>query len=81
VPVPDLETRVAPAPHLLFHWAAFAALSTDRQVGMGIGPIPWTALDRYAERHGINDPDERERFERLIRAMDREFVKWHRGRK
>lgn len=79
--VPDLKTRVVPAPHLVFHWLAFTALSTDRHVGMGVGPIPWTAIDRYAVCYGIDDPDERERFERLVRLLDHEFVKWDRERK
>lgn len=63
-------------PHLVFHSEAFAALSTDRPLGAlgGVGAIPWTALDRYAARHGIDDPDEFERFQRLIRAQDRAYL-------
>lgn len=30
-------------------WAAFVALGSCRQIGMGLGPIPWTATQRYAE--------------------------------
>jgi hypothetical protein len=49
--------------------SAYDALSTTRQVGMALGPIPWTAVDRYAERYGLTG----DAFERLavwIRMMD-----------
>ena len=74
----DLETKVAPEQRLLFHWMAFARLSGDRAQGMGLGPIPWTAIDRYAERYDvIADADEYDRFVGLIRAIDRAFLDWH----
>lgn len=63
-------------PHLQFHYVAFWELSTDRQIGFGIGPLPWSAIDRYAGRFGIDDPDEFDRFKRLMRAMDRAFLGW-----
>ncbi len=75
--VPALNIRIRVAPHLTFHWSAFNTLSSDRQSGMGLGPIPWTAIDRYAQRYGIDDPDEFDRFCRLIGVLDREFLKWH----
>jgi hypothetical protein len=74
--IADLETRVRPDNHLLFHWSAFADLSTDRQVGFGIGPIPGSAIRAYAQWYGIDDADEYERFKSLIRTMDREFLTW-----
>lgn len=39
---------------------------------MSIGSIPWTAIDRYCEAEGVVD---RERFRRLIRALDDEFLR------
>jgi hypothetical protein len=51
--------------------AAYAA-------GIGIGAIAdWSAIDRFARRHAIDDPDEFDRFEGLIRAMDRVFLDFH----
>lgn len=38
------------------------------------GEIPWTALDRYAARHAIDDPDEFDLLVRFVRALDRDFV-------
>lgn len=40
----------------------------------GAGFIPFEAVDRYAERHGIDDPDEFDEFTRLIRALDEAYV-------
>lgn len=33
--------------------SAFFELSTERQVGMGIGPIPMSAIRDYLERYGL----------------------------
>lgn len=60
----------------MFHWNAFWDLGKDRAFGFGVGPIPWSAIDRYAQRHQIDDPDEFDRFNLLVSAMDREFTAW-----
>lgn len=57
-------------------WDAYFELATCRPVGMGLGPIPWTAIHEYAEANGVQDG---ERFVRLIRAMDREILNPNRG--
>lgn len=63
-------------PHLLFAWRAFSALSSDRPLGAlgGCGPIPWSCIERYADRHGIVGSDALDRFEALIRAQDRVYL-------
>lgn len=53
-----------------FVYAAFHELKTDRSGGFSYGPIPWTAIDAYARRFGIDDLEEFEDFVFLIRAMD-----------
>lgn len=53
---------------------AFWDLSTDRQVGLGTGPIPFSAIDAYAHRHGVEDPDEFQLWYRLIRKCDKVFL-------
>lgn len=70
-PLPD---AIAGAPQMLWgleaYYDAFVELSTDRQIG---GPIPWSSIDRYACRHGI----EGESFEyllRMVRALDDTFL-------
>lgn len=50
-------------------WAAFWKVGSCRQVGMGTGPIPWTAINDYAIRYRINGEDF-EDFEHIIREMD-----------
>lgn len=39
----------------------------------GVGPIPWSSVDRYAERARLNDA-ERDEFLRLIEAMDAVYL-------
>lgn len=56
--------------HLNSVWRAYHALRTDRQVGMDMGPIMFSSIDRYARRYSIDDLDEFERFMALIRALD-----------
>jgi hypothetical protein len=73
LPVPS---RIADAPELL-PWLrpvynAFTELSTCRHDS---GPIPWTAIQSYAEAYGYdNDEFELLRFTRLIRSMDRAYL-------
>lgn len=55
-----------------FAYAAFNELSTDRAVGMAMGPIPFSGIDSYARRYGILDTDEFDRFRVLIRVIERE---------
>lgn len=42
---------------------------------MGLGPIPWSVINAYADRYGICDIDEFERFVRLIRVIEDEKAK------
>lgn len=60
--------------HLEWVYEAFWALSSSRQIGMGIGPIPFEPIDRYADRYHIEDFEE---FHHLIRAMDAAFLEHH----
>lgn len=68
--VPALRDRPELDDYLGFEWRAFRDLRNDRIVGMALGPIWWTSIDAYAARHGIDDPDEFERFVFLMQAMD-----------
>lgn len=49
----------------------FWRLSTERQIGMGIGPIPASAIDRHTQGWLIEDAD---MFEHCIREMDRVYL-------
>lgn len=41
----------------------------------GAGSIPFSSIDRYAVRYGIEDLDEFDRFRRMIRAQDRAYLR------
>jgi hypothetical protein len=41
---------------------------------MQAGPIPWSAIDRWAARAGVDEPDEFELLASCIRAMDGEWL-------
>ena len=50
---------------------AFAELQSARPVGMsGACAIPWTAINEWARRFGIDDPDDFFDLHMMIRAQD-----------
>lgn len=55
--------------HLVWVRDAFNKLSTCRQSGFGLTPIPWTAVMEYA-RYLELDEYETDRFEYLISSLD-----------
>ena len=56
-------------------WRAFWDLNGDRTVGFGgVGPVPFLAIDRYAERFGMIGAEPFEEFFMLIKAMDGELL-------
>ena len=69
IAIPILDNAPKLTNGLQFYLEAFRSLRSDRQIGMGIGPIPWSAIERYATRHNL-DNDELETFERHMRAME-----------
>ena len=54
-----------------FYFTAFKELNSCRDVGMGLSPIPFTAIVDYAR---IYDVGEFEEFLELIRMMDEQFL-------
>lgn len=62
-------------------WQAFQRLQGDRPWhGGGFGPaapggIPFTAVDRYARRHGF-DGDDFAWLDTLLSEMDAEYIAW-----
>lgn len=49
----------------------FWRLSTERQIGFGVGPIPASAIDKHVAGWGYEDAG---MFEICIRAMDRAYL-------
>lgn len=74
MPLPDkIANRPQLIPGLELYWRAYADMTSDREVGMGVGPIPWTAMHLWAVRHNIRGDD----FDRLVlvlRGMDAVFM-------
>lgn len=66
--------RPLPAAENLFWWHAFWELSSERIPGMGISPIPGSAIRSFIRDHDL-DVDMAEMLHRLIRAMDTVFMK------
>lgn len=56
-PLPERIQNAPSLDHELFPvLIAFWQLSTTRQMGSGsVGPIPWTAVNDWAIRHGLED--------------------------
>lgn len=69
--MPDLPQN------LELYWRAFQDLSTERQIGMAVGNIPWSAIEKYGEKLGM-DADGIETLHYHIRnleAADHEYEK------
>lgn len=54
VDIPD-PPNLSPMQELYLE--AFAQLATERQIGMQEGPIPWSKIVQYADRHGFDALD------------------------
>jgi hypothetical protein len=61
-----------------FYLDAFHALSTERQLGAmgGAGYIPWSKAMLFADLNHIASDDERDRFWRMLRVLDEEYLGW-----
>lgn len=57
------------------YYSAFWELNTDRQVGMGLGPIPYSSIRNYCKDRGLGG-DQSDNMMRLLRKMDSEFIKF-----
>lgn len=55
---------------------AFWMLTGERPVGVfgGVGRIPFSAVDRWAQRYGVDDLDGFERLQMIVDALDAEFI-------
>lgn len=69
----DEEPLVLPGED--FYLRAFWDLSTERQIGMGLGPIPFFARQRYALEAGL-EPDMIRPFIDIIGKLDVAYLNW-----
>jgi hypothetical protein len=69
-PPPEFYDRPEIEPHLIMLWNAFWELSTERQFGMAIGPIPVLKIREYLrDELGLEDI-EYEHARAVIRRVD-----------
>ena len=73
-----LPDRIINAPELFtgleFYFEAYVELSTCRSVSWSAGPIPWTAIRKYAEVWEL-DSEESSDLHYHIRSMDHAYLK------
>lgn len=62
-----------------FYMRAFWNLSSERQFGHAIGPIPWSKIIDYGERRNLDDTM-MDVFEHVLRELDEAYLKWQRDR-
>lgn len=60
-----------------FYLHAFWELSTCRNFGYAIGPIPWHRIVQYGSRKGLDDAM-MGIFEHVIRELDEAYLEWQR---
>jgi hypothetical protein len=65
------------------YWQAFHSLINDRNVGAmgGGGRIWYASISRYLNDRGVTDLNEREVWERMICALDDEYMRFHQPKK
>jgi len=61
---------------LELYWDAFQELNTCRGAGMGLSPIPWTAMMDYARAYEF-DEDQIDDLVFFVREMDSAFIEWY----
>lgn len=60
-----------------FYIDAFFSLSTERQFGQCIGPIPWSKIIDYGILHGLNYTMLNV-FHVVLRILDEGYLEWQR---
>ena len=60
-----------------FYLRAFENLSSERQFGDALGPIPWSKIVLYGDRKHLDDAMV-DVFVYVIRELDTAYLKWQR---
>lgn len=58
-----------------FYLEAFTDLSTERNLGMSIGPIPWNSIVLYAKQKHL-DEENAQALVTVIRIMDNAYLEF-----
>lgn len=75
-PIPN-KIQNAPElwPGLELFYLAFLELSSTRNVGFGLGPIPWTSMSDYCVAHDI-EGEQRDDLIYHVSHLDLEYLKY-----
>lgn len=74
-PPPWFEENVDLLPGEDLYIIAFRELTTERQLGMSMGPIPVSQIKKWAVEYGFDDTM-RSVFVRFVRALDIAYMEW-----
>lgn len=69
-----IEIEEKTEPWMGFYLTAFYRLSTERSVGMAVGPIPWSKTVQYGQHYGF-DGVALDVFCDMIEKMDGHYTK------
>src|SRR5690606_27200047 len=76
MPIPDfIKNAPELMPGLEVFLEAFWDLSTCRQIGMGLGPIPWTSVQEYCRINGGGEDFNRD-IHYHVRQLDIAYLEW-----
>ena len=80
----EIPEEIAFAPEielgLELYYNGFIAISDSRQIGMGLGPIPWKVVHDYCVAMEL-DEEQSEAMHHHIREMDGAFLEHNRKKK
>jgi hypothetical protein len=71
------ENHTELLPTEYFYIEAFWSLNSDRQLGMSVGPIPWSVIQEYGTAKGL-DCGNIEALHIVVRCMDQVFLRFMR---
>jgi len=60
---------------LALYYNAFWELFSDRQLGMSVGPIPYSSIMMYSREWNL-DEEMSHAMLKLVRKMDNAFIEW-----
>lgn len=81
MPLPDaLKNPPELLPGLALYLEAFWDLHTCRQIGMSLGPIPWTSVNIWATMN-LTSEDSIKDLHYFVRKLDSEFLRWSQSNK
>ena len=72
--IPELQNQPELFQDAFPYLSAFHALSSSRQMGFGIGYIPYSEIHAYLNEQQIYNPDERIEYFKWIKFIDQLYV-------